>query len=126
MVVDKQLSVFVKTRRTVGAYQVVPVAKNPPASAGDMSKCFNLWVGKILEKEMATHSSILAWRIPWTEGPEGYSAWSLRRVRHNRVHTHTHTHTHIHTRTENHGVNLTAYQMIKTITQEVGRTQEGT
>ena len=33
---------------------------------------FNLWVGKIpLEKEMATHSSILAWRIPWTEEPGG-------------------------------------------------------
>ena len=26
-----------------------------------------------LEKEMATHSSILAWRIPWTEGPGSYS-----------------------------------------------------
>ena len=26
-----------------------------------------------LEKEMATHSSILAWRIPWTEEPVGYS-----------------------------------------------------
>ena len=26
-----------------------------------------------LEKEMATHSSILAWRIPWTEDLEGYS-----------------------------------------------------
>ena len=26
-----------------------------------------------LEKEMATHSSILAYRIPWTEGPGGYS-----------------------------------------------------
>ena len=25
----------------------------------------------LLEKEMATHSSILAWRIPWTEGPGG-------------------------------------------------------
>ena len=24
-----------------------------------------------LEKEMATHSNILAWKIPWTEGPEG-------------------------------------------------------
>ena len=47
---------------------------------------------------MATHSSILAWRIPWTEGPEGYCVWSLRRVRHERVHmcvrAHTHTHTH--------------------------------
>ena len=26
-----------------------------------------------LEKEMATHSSILAWRIPWTEEPGGYT-----------------------------------------------------
>ena len=31
---------------------------------------FDPWVGKILlEVEMATHSSILAWRIPWTEDP---------------------------------------------------------
>ena len=29
-----------------------------------------------LEKGMATHSSILAWRIPWTEEPVGYSPWS--------------------------------------------------
>ena len=28
-----------------------------------------------LEKEMATHSSILAWRIPWTEEPVSYSPW---------------------------------------------------
>jgi len=35
-----------------------------------------------LEEEMATHSSILAWRIPWTEEPEGYSPWSLKRVGH--------------------------------------------
>ena len=28
-----------------------------------------------LEKGMATHSSILAWRIPWTEEPAGYSQW---------------------------------------------------
>jgi len=29
-----------------------------------------------LEEVMATHSSILAWRIPWTEEPVGYSPWS--------------------------------------------------
>ena len=40
------------------------------------------------------------------------------------AHAHTHTHTHTHTRTVNHGVNLTAYQMIKTITQEVGNIGE--
>ena len=27
---------------------------------------------------MATHSSILAWEIPWTEVPEGYSPWGLQ------------------------------------------------
>ena len=33
---------------------------------------FSPWVGKItLQQEMATHSSILAWRIPWTEKPGG-------------------------------------------------------
>ena len=31
-----------------------------------------------LEKEMATHSSILAWRIPWTEEPGSYSSWDLK------------------------------------------------
>ena len=31
-----------------------------------------------LEKEMATHSSVLAWEIPWTEEPGGYSPWGCR------------------------------------------------
>ena len=31
-----------------------------------------------LEKGMATHSSILAWRIPWTRSLVGYSPWALR------------------------------------------------
>ena len=45
--------------------------KNLPASAGPASG-FNPWVGKIpLEKKMATHSNILAWKIPWTEDPGG-------------------------------------------------------
>ena len=29
----------------------------------------------LLEKEMATHSTILAWEVPWTEKPDGYSPW---------------------------------------------------
>ena len=33
-------------------------------------------------EEMATHSSILAWRIPWTEGPHGLQSKGLQRVRH--------------------------------------------
>ena len=35
-----------------------------------------------LEKEMATHSSILAWRIPWTDEPGGYRPWGSQRVKH--------------------------------------------
>ena len=35
----------------------------------------------LLEKEMATHSSILAWRIPWTEEPGGlYSPWGPKEL----------------------------------------------
>ena len=44
------------------------MVKNLPANAGDTG----LVPGNIpLEKEMATHSSILAWEIPWTEEPGG-------------------------------------------------------
>ena len=35
-----------------------------------------------LEKEIATHSSILAWRIPWTEGPGRLQFMGSQRVRH--------------------------------------------
>ena len=40
-----------------------------------------------LEKGMATHFSIVAWRIPWTEEPGGLQSMGLQRV----GHTHTHT-----------------------------------
>ena len=35
-----------------------------------------------LEKEMTTRSSILAWRIPWTEEPGGLQSMELQKVRH--------------------------------------------
>ena len=35
-----------------------------------------------LEKEMATHSSVLAWRIPWTEEPGGLQSMGSQRVGH--------------------------------------------
>ena len=38
-----------------------------------------------LEKGKGTHSSILAWRIPWTEEPGGLQSKGLQRVRHNWV-----------------------------------------
>ena len=43
--------------------------KNPPANAGDVGLIPG-WEDP-LEKEMATHFSVLAWRIPWTEEPGG-------------------------------------------------------
>ena len=36
-----------------------------------------------LEKEMATHSSVLAWEIPWIEEPGGLQSMGSQRVRHN-------------------------------------------
>ena len=38
-----------------------------------------------MEKEMATHSSILAWKIPWTEEPCGLQSMGLQRVGHDLV-----------------------------------------
>ena len=55
---------------------VALVVKNPPASAGDIRDSgFDPWLRSLgqedaLEKGMATHSSILAWRIPGTEEPD--------------------------------------------------------
>ena len=40
------------------------VVKNPPANAGDLTEAGR---EDLIKEEMATHSSILAWRIPWTE-----------------------------------------------------------
>ena len=44
-----------------------------------------------MEEEMATHSSILAWRIPWTEEPGGLQSRGLQRVGHDLVFVCTHT-----------------------------------
>ena len=69
------------------------MAKNPPAVQ-------EMWVQSLggedpLEKEIATHFSILAWRIPWTEEPGGlHSPWGRQKVGHDCF---TNTHTHIHT-----------------------------
>ena len=47
---------------------------------------------KIPWRRMATHPSILAWRIPWTEEPGGLLTMGSQRVGHYRRDTHTHTH----------------------------------
>ena len=71
------------------------MVKNLPANAENTG---SLGQEDPLGKEMATLSSILAWRIPWTEEPGGLQSMGSQRVRHDRMtntHTHTHTHTHI-------------------------------
>ena len=45
-----------------------------------------------LEEEMATHSSILAWKIPWSEGPRGLQSMWPQRVRHRRLTEHSFIH----------------------------------
>jgi len=54
------------------------VVKNPPAKAGDVRDA-----GLIPEKGTATHSSILAWRITWTQDPGRVQYIGLQRVGHN-------------------------------------------
>ena len=61
-------------------FLVGQVVKNLSASSGDRP-----WVGSLgwkdsLEKGMATHSSILAWRIPWIEEPGRLHSLGLQRV----------------------------------------------
>ena len=48
--------------------------------AGDVGSIPGL--GRSLEKEMTTHSNILAWRIPWTEEPGGLQSTGLQAVGH--------------------------------------------
>ena len=52
--------------------------KNPPANAGDLGLIPGL--GRSLEKEMATHSSILAWEILWAEEPDGLQFRGLQEL----------------------------------------------
>ena len=60
--------------------QVARMVMNLPAMP-------EIWVQSLgqeepLEKEMATHLSIHAWRIPWTEEPDGLQSMGSQRVRH--------------------------------------------
>ena len=64
-----------------GASLVAQLVKNLPA-------VWESWIRSLgrdnpLEKGMATHSSILAWRIPWTEEPGKLQSMQLQRVGHN-------------------------------------------
>ena len=60
-----------------------PTVKNPPAMQETQEmRVRSLGQEDPLEEGMATHSSILAWRIPWTEVPGGLQSMGSQRVGH--------------------------------------------
>ena len=59
-----------------GASLVAQLVKNLPAMQETLVP--NLGQEDLLEEGMATHSSILAWRIPWTEEPDGLQSMGLQ------------------------------------------------
>ena len=76
---------------------VAQTVKNLPAMQ-------EIWVPSLdredpLEKGMATHSSILIWRILWQKSLAGYSPWGYKELDMTDSHTHTYTQTHTHTHT---------------------------
>ena len=66
---------------TLGASLVAKMVKNLPAM--QKTRVQTLGGKEPLEKEMATYSSILPWRIPWTEEPGGLQPMGSQRVEHN-------------------------------------------
>ena len=79
-----------------GARVIMPDTRtftwNIDSLVAQMVKClpamWETWVRSLgwedpLEKEVATHSSTLAWKIPWTEEPRRLQSMGLQRVRHN-------------------------------------------
>ena len=81
---EKNQEVYRQTgiyREYIWASLVAQTVKNLPATQ-------ETWVQSLgwedaLEKGMATHSSILAWRIPWTEEPGVLQMMGSQKVRHN-------------------------------------------
>ena len=64
------------------------MVKNLPVNAGDEGSISGQ--EDSLEQEMATHFSILAWKIPWTEEPGMLQSMRSHRVEHDRAHMHVH------------------------------------
>ena len=56
------------------------LVKNPPGMQNTQVQ--SLRREDPLEKEMAAHFSILAWKVPWTEEPDGVQSTGLQRVGH--------------------------------------------
>ena len=75
------ISPFRNEYQPLGGSLIAQTAKNLPG----MQEAWVQFLGRedLLEKEMATHSGILASRIPMTEEPGGLQSIGLQRVRHN-------------------------------------------
>ena len=88
----KRIKFFKTERLALLSYTIdiqISIAFSPSSSDGTESACnagdqgSSLGREDSLEREMATHSSILAWRILWTEEPGGLQSVGLQRVGHN-------------------------------------------
>ena len=67
------------------------MVKTPPDNVEDARDTGLIpGLGRSPEEEMATHSGVLAWEIPWTEEPGGLQSMGFQRVRHDQAHTQTH------------------------------------
>ena len=66
--------------------------------SGKASACQSLDWEDPLEKETATHSSILAWEITWTEEPGRLQSMGSQRVKHNQATEHIHKRRHVNSR----------------------------
>ena len=76
-----KFSTFIKSHfSTERASLVAQMVKHLPAMRGIWDQSLS-WEDP-LEKEMATHSSTLAWKIPWTEEPGRLQSMGSQRVRH--------------------------------------------
>ena len=77
------LESFIKTYQYRWASQVALVVKNLPVNAKDIrTQVQSLDLEGPLEEGMATHSSTVAWKIPWIEEPGGLQSMGSQRIGH--------------------------------------------
>ena len=76
-----KIGALVRLIGTSWVYNVGQMVKNLPRR--QETRVRSLGQEDPLEKEMAAHSSIFAWEIPWTEEPGGLQSMGSQRVRHN-------------------------------------------
>ena len=72
------LSLIIRALIPLWGFSGGSVVKNMPANAGDLGSILG-WEDP-LEREMATHSSTLAWEIAWTEEPGGLQSMGLQKI----------------------------------------------